>query len=325
MINQFLRFTPILKEKIWGGNKLVNLLHKNADAEKDFGESWEISGVKNNISVVSNGELKGETLDDLITKFTSSLVGEKVYKEFKNKFPLLIKFIDAKEKLSIQVHPDDVLSKQRHDSFGKTEMWYVVDAKNDAEVVVGFKNDTNKEEYQHHLKNKSLLSILNIDTVKKDDVYFIPTGRIHAIGSGILLAEIQQTSDNTYRVYDWDRKDANGKQRELHTDLATEAIDYSAQKEYKTLYETRNNESSEIVNCPYFTTNVIELTNELHIDHSQKDSFVIYMCVEGEATFSYKNEIEELQFGETILVPNCINNFSISTKSKAKLLEVYLK
>ncbi|MGB1284800.1 MAG: type I phosphomannose isomerase catalytic subunit, partial [Polaribacter sp.] len=181
-INQFLKFTPILKEKIWGGEKLMNLLNKKSN-RKDIGESWEISDVEDNISEVFNGNLKGKTLQDLIVQFKSDLVGEKVYNQFGERFPLLIKFIDAKKALSIQLHPDDKLAKERHNSFGKTEMWYVMQADKFGNLIVGFKKDTNKEKYLYHLENKSLLSILNVDEVEKGDVYFIPSGRIHAIGA----------------------------------------------------------------------------------------------------------------------------------------------
>ena len=211
-MKQFLKFDPILKDKIWGGEKLMNLLHKESE-RNDIGESWELSDVEGDTSIVSNGLLKGKDLKQLIQEFKSDLVGEKVYHHFGNKFPLLIKFIDAKEALSIQLHPHDDLAMKRHNSFGKTEMWYVMQADEKANLIVGFQKDVTKEEYLHHLKNKTLTSILNIDEVQKGDVYFIPTGRVHAIGAGVLLAEIQQTSDITYRVYDWDRQDDQGNYR----------------------------------------------------------------------------------------------------------------
>ncbi|OSY88355.1 mannose-6-phosphate isomerase [Tenacibaculum holothuriorum] len=324
MIDQLIKFTPILKEKIWGGDKLISKLHKKSNTS-NLGESWEISGVDENISIVSNGTLKGKTIDELIKKYTSNFLGKKVYDKFQEKFPLLFKFIDASEKLSIQVHPNDSLSKERHNSFGKTEMWYILDSDEEAEVVVGFKKDSNEAEYQQHLEQKNLLSILNTDKVKNGDVYFIPTGRVHAIGAGVLLAEIQQTSDITYRVYDWDRKDSEGNERELHTSLATAAIDYKAQKDYKTNYSVEENNSSEIVDCPYFTTNMLSLNKRVELDNSTKDSFVVYMCVEGEVSFTYNNQVEELKMGETILVPACISKCSVSSPTSAKLLEVYIK
>ena len=203
-INQIIKFEPILKDKIWGGKKLIELLGKNSN-RKDVGESWEISDVEEDTSVVSNGALKGKNLKELIKEYKSDFVGEKIYKGFGDKFPLLIKFIDAKEALSIQLHPNDYLAKKRHNSFGKTEMWYVMQADEKANLIVGFQKEVTSTEYLKHLENKSLLDILNVDEVNKGDVYFIPTGRIHAIGAGVMLAEIQQTSDITYRIYDWDR------------------------------------------------------------------------------------------------------------------------
>ena len=323
-INQFLKFTPILKEKIWGGEKLMTLLNKDSN-RKDIGESWEISDVENDVSVVSNSNLQGKTLQEILIQYKNDLVGDKVYNQFGEKFPLLIKFIDAKEALSIQLHPNDALAKERHNSFGKTEMWYVMQADKFGNLIVGFKKDTDKEKYLYHLKNKSLLSVLNVDEVQKGDVYFIPAGRVHAIGAGVLLAEIQQTSDVTYRVYDWDRQDAEGKFRDLHTEQALEAINYKAQPSYKTEYQKKENQSSEVISSPYFTANVLSLSKTISVNHSEKDSFVIYMCVEGKVSFQYQNQIESLRMGETLLVPACLKEFEILTDVKSELLEVYIK
>ena len=324
-INQLLKFTPILKEKIWGGEKLISLLNKESD-KKNIGESWEISDVEADVSIVSEGVFKGESLKDLIAKYKSDLVGDKVYKQFGEKFPLLIKFIDAKEALSIQLHPSDNLLKGVT-SFGKTEMWYVTQADKDAEIIIGFKKDSNKSEYLENLSNKTLLDILNIDKVKKADVYFVPPGRVHAIGAGTLIAEIQQTSDITYRVYDWDRKDIDGNFRELHTEKALDAIDFTSQKTYKTDYKKVDNSTVEIVDCPFFTTNIISLKQESQyfVNHSNKDSFVIYMCVEGCAEISISNQKKSLEIGETLLVPASVKNLEITSKEKTELLEVYIK
>ncbi len=324
MLNQFIKFTPILKEKIWGGEKLKSHLNKQSNSSS-LGESWEISDVKGDTSVVSNGDLEGKDLKELIQIYKHDLVGGKVFDHFGDKFPLLIKFIDAKTPLSIQLHPNDDLAKERHDSFGKTEMWYVMQADKEANLIVGFKKDSNKEEYLNHLNNKSLLEILNVDEVQKGDVYFIPTGRVHAIGAGVLLAEIQQTSDITYRIYDWDRQDAEGNYRELHTDLALDAIDFKAIPKYTTSYTKELNTSSTIVSCPYFTTNVLPVNGELTINHSDKDSFVIYMCVSGEVTFELGENKESLIAGETLLVPAKLKEFSIKSVSESELLEVYIK
>jgi len=323
-IHQFLKFQPILKEKIWGGEKLSNLLNKNS-TKTNIGESWEISDVENDTSIVANGALQGKSLKELIANFKGDLVGDTIYKHFGEKFPLLIKFIDAKEALSIQLHPNDALAKERHNSFGKTEMWYVMQADEKANLIVGFQKEVTSQEYVKSLESKTLLDILNIDEVSEGDVYFIPTGRVHAIGAGVLLAEIQQTSDVTYRIYDWDRPNPDGTFRDLHTEEAIDAIDYKVQDTYKTNYLKVENKSSEIVSCPYFTTNVLPITEHIQIDHRGKDSFVIYMCVKGEVEFKHQNQQEKLQQGETILVPACINEFSIDTTSNSELLEVYIK
>lgn len=322
-INQFLKFDPILKEKIWGGEKLITQLNKKSD-KTNIGESWEISDVEDNTSIVSNGALKGESLQDLIKEYRKDLVGNKVYKKFGEKFPLLIKFIDAKKILSLQVHPDEILAMRRHKSLGKTEMWYVLDADKYAEIIVGFSEETNEEEFFKHLEEARELELLNVDFVKKGDAYFVPAGRIHAIGAGVLLAEIQETSDVTYRVSDWNRKDKNGNLRELHVDLALDMIDYTAQSNYRENYSKKKNFPSTIVDCKYFTTNFLQLTKTYNANHTNKDSFVAYMCVDGEVEFSYKNQQEKLTKGETLLVPACIKEFEILPKEKSELLEVYI-
>jgi len=204
MVDYPIKFRPILQEKIWGGNKLRDILNKKTNKE-NVGESWEISGVKDFISEVSNGSEKGQKLTDLIRKYQADLMGKEIYKRFGDDFPLLIKFIDAKTDLSVQLHPNDALAKQRHDSFGKTEMWYVMQADKGSKLNIGFNKTTNKEEYVNHLENKKILDILNFEEVDKGDSVFINTGKVHAIGGGILLAEIQQTSDITYRIYGWDQ------------------------------------------------------------------------------------------------------------------------
>ena len=324
-VNYPIKFEPILKEKIWGGEKLAALLNKKSD-KNNIGESWEISGVHKDVSIVANGKLKGQSLENLIVIYRDALVGKKVFREFSYEFPLLIKFIDAKEALSIQLHPDDALAKERHNSFGKTEMWYVIQADKSSNLIVGFKKEATSDQYLKHLHNKSLLNILNVDIVQEGDVYFIPTGRVHAIGAGVLLAEIQQTSDITYRIYDWDRKDNKGNYRELHTTNALTAIDYKTQMSYKTVYKETLNDVSEIIDCQYFTTNFISIDKKIKIDHSDKDSFVIYMCVDGNVAFHYnEDDTEVLKKGETLLIPAILKKFSISSEGKSKLLEVYIK
>ena len=316
-----LKFQPILKNKIWGGQKLQQLLNKPTTAT-DAGESWEISDVEGDTSVVANGPLEGTSLKSLMETYTSDLMGAKNYRQFGTKFPLLIKFIDAKQDLSVQLHPNDQLAKKRHNSFGKTEMWYVVQSDPESNLIVGFNQEMTQDLYLKHLKEKTLQSILNFDAVIAGDTYFIEVGRIHAIGAGVLLAEIQQTSDITYRVYDWDRVDAEGKERELHNDIALEAFDFDMPDNYRVNYSLDSNSSAELVRCPYFTTNVLDL-NETVLKENTHDSFVIYMCVEGAASVEVGGTLTEFSMGETVLIPACIESFSISA-NHAKLLEVYV-
>lgn len=315
-----LKFEPILKEKVWGGDKLKTMLGKNSKSNT-VGESWEISDVESDSSMVVNGALKGKSLRELIEVYQERLVGAKVFEKFGNRFPLLIKFIDAKENLSVQLHPDDILAKKRHNSFGKTEMWYVLQADDKSGIILDFKERTTKEIYIKHLQNKSLPEILNFELVKKGDVFFISPGLIHAIGGGVLLAEIQQTSDITYRVYDWDRQDLDGNKRQLHTELAEDAIDFSKTKEFKVAYEAMDNRSVSLVENKYFNTNLLRVSQEIQLDYSKLDSFVIFMCVGGiiEITTSNKHKTM-LKNGETLLVPACFDR--VVLHGTGELLEV---
>ena len=315
------KFKPILKDKIWGGNKLKNILNKKSLTET-IGESWELSDVDSDTSVVVNGDLKGTTIKELLDKYKSDIVGKKNYEVFGKKFPLLIKFIDAKEELSIQLHPNDYLAKKRHNSFGKTEMWYVLQADEDSKLIVGFNQEMNSEKYNQHVKNKSLTDILNFEKVKEGDTYFIEEGRVHAIGAGVMVAEIQQTSDITYRIYDWDRVDFKGDSRELHNDLALEAINYNHDDKFRVQYSKQKNVSNKMVNCPYFTTNYLDLDSNYKITNTN-DSFMIYMCVEGDVIINYNEDVVKLKKGETVLIPATLTEFEIIT-NKAKLLEVFV-
>ena len=253
-----LKFKPILKDKIWGGQKLSNFLNKSTDSDM-AGESWELSDVEGDTSLVANGNLSGTSLKTLMEQYKADLVGEKVYAQFGSKFPLLIKYIDAKKDLSVQLHPNDALAKERHQSFGKTEMWYVMQADEGSNLIIDFNQPMTAALYKKHLNSKTLPSILNFETVTTGDTFFIEVGRVHAIGAGVLLAEIQQTSDITYRVYDWDRTDAEGNMRELHNDLAMDAIDFDMPDDFKVSYDATKNTSEQLVSCPYFTTNVLDV------------------------------------------------------------------
>jgi mannose-6-phosphate isomerase len=316
-----IKFTPILKDKIWGGKKLNTLLHKESTLP-NIGESWELSDVEGDTSIVSNGSLKGQSLKDLLETYEADLLGEKNYKTFGNKFPLLIKFIDAKQDLSIQLHPNDELAAKRHNSFGKTEMWYVMQADEDSNLIVGFNQDMTPEKYLKHLEGKTLTKILNFDKVKTGDTYFIEVGRVHAIGAGVMLAEIQQTSDITYRVYDWDRVDDKGDERELHNDLAIDAFDFNMPDNFRVDYPKEENQSNKMVSCPYFTTSYLNVNTTLEKKNTY-DSFIIYLCVEGEAEIKTDKFSETIKAGETILLPAAIKEYSVASKS-ARLLEVYV-
>ncbi|OYX26156.1 MAG: mannose-6-phosphate isomerase [Flavobacteriales bacterium 32-35-8] len=319
-----LKFQPIYTYRIWGGDKLKTVLNKEYD-EDFIGESWEISDVEDNETKVSGGVLEGKTLRDLIKAYKEAFVGSKVYEAFGDEFPLLIKFLDAKTPLSIQVHPSNELAKERHNSFGKNEMWYIMQADEDAEIIVGFNKEVTKEDYVAHVDNSTVTDILNIEKVTKGDAFYIPTGRVHAIGAGVLLAEIQQTSNITYRIYDYNRVDAKtGETRELHTALAVDAIDYNFYDTYKTTYKTELNKSCELVHSPYFKTNIIEIEGEMKMDYSHIDSFVIYMCVEGGAVLEYANVTFSLNKGETILLPAAIDYVKLKAEKKSRILEVSL-
>jgi len=320
-----LKFHPILKSKIWGGNRLKTTLNKSTK-EENIGESWEISGVDGDISVVSNGFLEGNTLEEIIEIYMGDIVGDPIFNKYDKEFPLLFKFIDANDDLSIQVHPDDVLSGDRHNAYGKTEMWYVLESEPDSQLISGFTKPTTKDEYLTALNNGTLEAILKSHKVKKGDAFFIPAGDVHAIGSGILLAEIQQTSDVTYRIYDYNRKDSSGNTRELHTELALDAIDYKKTNEKISYNQNNINETVNIAACNYFVTNYLNLTDTLERDVYLLNSFIVYMCIEGKAKIKCENGNEEsIIKGETVLIPASIQFIEIKPDNNCKLLEVYIK
>lgn len=311
-------FEPILQDRIWGGTKLETYLGKTNLPSDTTGESWELSDVKGNVSVVANGEYKGNTLTDLLENYPAEVLGYKVYEKFGKEFPLLFKFLDARDDLSIQVHPNDELAKKRHNSFGKTEMWYVMQADEGARIIVGFKHKSSPEEYLEHLKNKSLINILNEVPVKKGDVFFLETGTIHAIGAGIVIAEIQQTSDVTYRIYDWDRVDAQGKSRELHVEEALDAMNYNTTDTRKH-YTTLENQANVMVDCPYFTTSYFPLKGSTGVS-KDGSSFTVYICTEGEFSVEANGEKYNFKQGDTVLIPASLKVYILS--GEAILLEI---
>ena len=320
-----LKFEPILKQTLWGGDKIIPFKHLNENLP-NVGESWEISAVEGSESVVANGADKGLTLPEMVRKYKEELVGEANYMRFGNKFPLLIKFIDAKLDLSIQVHPNDELARKRHNSFGKNEMWYVIAADKGAKLISGFAEQITPKEYKERVYNGTFAEVLQTCEIKPGDVFYVLAGRVHGIGAGSFIAEIQQTSDVTYRIFDYNRKDQNGKTRELHTNQAMDAINFAdVQDDFRTEYELTENEPIEVVASPYFTTSVYDMTEEITCDYSELDSFVIFICTEGSCkiTDDSKNELT-LCAGETILLPASTQEVTITPDGRVKLLETYV-
>ena len=320
-----IKFKPIYKERIWGSDRLSSQYGKNFPNDICIGESWEISDVDGDLSLVEQGCLEGRNIRDIIKEYKGKLVGGKVYKKFKDSFPLLIKLIDTMDNLSIQVHPDDDIAKHRHNLFGKTEMWYVMDSKEHSKIIIGFNRDVDKKTYINSLDNKNLVDILNFESVDKGDVFYVPAGRIHAIGKDIVLAEIQQKSDITYRVYDWDRVDSNGISRQLHIKEALDVIDYNSYDKYKTQYsKNTTNKEVDLVDSKYFNTKIININKDkIKMNYVNIDSFVIYICVEGNLDIEINDRSYQMFKGETLLLPAAINEVALRSEY-SKLLQVYL-
>ena len=319
-----LKFKTIYKDKIWGGEKIRTILGKDFSPLPNCGETWELSGVKGDISEVRTGPLQGKPLTDLIASYGSKLLGERIQKRFGNEFPLLIKFIDANDDLSIQVHPDDTLAKKRHNSFGKTEMWYIMQADKGATLISGFNRELDKTSYERYFEEGKLQEILNREVAHAGDVFFLPAGRVHTIGKGLLLAEIQQTSDITYRIYDFDRVDAAGQKRELHLKESLDAIDFKKYDSYKTDYIALPDTVSGIVDCPYFTTNKLDLTKNFQVDRTGLDCFKIYIGLDGSGTIRCNEQSVGLSQGEVVLIPAQFEKYTFETSSGLTLLESYI-
>lgn len=317
-------FQPILKEIIWGGTDIRPFKGMTPTQEK-IGESWELSHVDGDFSVVTYGADKGKTIDELIREYGESLLGSEVMKRFGTRFPLLIKFIDARDDLSIQVHPDDVLAEKRHHSFGKTEMWYVIKATPDAALYCGFSQPIDADEYVRRVEDNSIMEVLKRYNVTAGDVFFLPAGRVHAIGAGCFIAEIQQTSNITYRIYDYNRKGADGKGRELHTELAKDAIDYTFQSDYRTHYTPQPGAAVELVQCPYFTTRLLKTETPMMRNYATLDSFVVYICMAGSVELRDDNGNElTVSQGQTVLFPATTQSVTLKPAPQAKLLETYI-
>ena len=319
---ELFKFEPLLKQTIWGGDKIVTFKHLESDLDS-VGESWEISGVPGDESVVANGEYKGKTLNEVLTEMKDKLVGADNYKRFGDRFPLLIKFIDARQDLSIQVHPDDETAHRQGKPMGKTEMWYVMDSDENASLKVGLKKKITPEEYAQMVEDDTICDALGNYKVKSGDCFFIPAGRIHAICSGSFIAEIQQTSDVTYRIYDYKRKDKNGNYRQLHTKEAAEAIDYTVLDNYRTEYTPVKNEATPLVSCPLFTTAVYDLTEPMTLDYSELDSFVILIAVKGEGSIlTSSGDTYTFREGESVLLPATTD--IVKVEGNIKFLETFV-
>jgi mannose-6-phosphate isomerase len=319
-----LRFEPILKEKIWGGSSLERNYGKKAGNLKNIGESWEISAVSGNLSVISNGFLAGNNIEEIIEVYMGDVTGESVFEKFGNEFPLLIKLIEARDDLSVQVHPDNELARERHKAYGKTEMWHILQSEKNARIYSGFSEPVTRDAYINAVKNNTVPDLLNIETADPGDTFFTPAGRIHTIGAGIVLAEIQQTSDITYRIFDWNRKDKNGKARELHTDLALDAIDFKTSGKSKIRKELRINVAENLVKCEFFDSNIIQFNEHIARDYNFIDSFVVYICTDGKFTITWENQSEKISKGETILLPAMISDVVLVPDPEATILEIYI-
>ncbi len=315
------KFEPLLKQTLWGGDKIIPFKH--LDSQMDHvGESWEISGVNGNETIVAEGPDKGKSLNELTSTMKSQLVGKENYERFGNEFPLLIKFIDARQDLSIQVHPTDEIAHRQGKERGKTEMWYALESAPGAQLYNGLKQQITPEQYKEMVENDTITNALARYEVQEGDVFFIPAGRIHAIGAGCMVAEIQQTSDVTYRIYDFKRKDKNGNYRELHTKEAAESIDYNVLPDYRTVYQPTKNEGVQVVSCPYFTTAVYDLTEPMTLDYSELDSFVILIAVKGDGKLICNGQETSFRMGDTVLFPATTDE--VKVEGTVKFLETFV-
>ena len=319
-----LKFESVLKEKIWGGTALVERYNKKPAATLKIGESWELSAIQENQSIITNGFLAGNNIEELIEVYMGDITGDTVFEKFGSEFPLLIKFIEAREDLSIQVHPDNALAKERHQAYGKTEMWYVLEAGNDSKMYTGFKDGVTKEMYEESVTNNNLTDLLNVENTEAGDVFFIPARRIHSIGAGNVLVEIQQTSDITYRIFDWNRNGSGNSPRELHTDLALDAIDFSTTWKSKIVIEPELNKTKNLINCEFFNTNIIRFNEAISKDYQFIDSFVLYICIEGEFLLKWEDCSDKISKGETILLPAMIKEVILEPVNEAQVLEIYM-
>lgn len=319
-----LKFEPLLKDKVWGGYTLERDFNKKPVALPNIGESWELSAVDDNLSVVKNGFLAGNNIEELIEVYMGDITGDSVFEKFGNTFPLLIKFIEAGEDLSIQVHPGDAMAKEKHNDYGKTEMWYILEGEKDSKIYTGFREGVTKEMYEESLMNGTLPELIYVESAEPGDTFFTPAGRIHAIGKGIVLVEIQQTSDLTYRISDWNRKSNGRVKRELHLELALEAMDFTAVGKNKIKKDPELNKTENLVSCEFFTTNILHFNTPVKKEYYLLDSFVVYICTDGDFHIRWDGNSENVRKGETILLPAMIKEVILEPSGDARLLEVYI-
>jgi mannose-6-phosphate isomerase len=320
-----LKFETVLKEKVWGGQALVTHYNKKPVTSANIGESWELSAIADNQSIISNGFLAGNNLEELIEVYMGDITGDVIFEKFGNEFPLLIKLIEAKEDLSIQVHPGDALAKERHQAYGKTEMWYILESEKGSKIFTGFREGVTKEMYQKALTDGTIAELLNIENPETGDIFFTPAGRVHAIGAGTVLVEIQQTSDITYRIFDWNRKNTGKEQRELHTDLALDAIDFNASGKNKIRINPVVNIPEEMVSCEFFNTNILWFNKAVRKEYYLNDSFVVYICIDGDFLIRWDESSEKVSKGETVLLPAMIKEVTLEPAGEAKVLEIFIK
>jgi mannose-6-phosphate isomerase len=319
-----LKFEPLVKDKVWGGNALENHFNKDPDGLPNIGESWELSAVAENLSVVKNGFLAGNNIEELIEVYMGDITGDSVFEKFGTEFPLLFKFIEAREDLSIQVHPGNEMAKVRHQAYGKTEMWYILESEKDSKIFTGFKEGVTREMYEESLVNGTIADLLNVEIAEPGDTFFTPAGRVHAIGKGIVLVEIQQTSDLTYRISDWNRKSTGNVTRELHTKLALEAIDFTAAGKNKIRIVPEANKNENLVDCEFFNTSILHFNTAIRKEYFFNDSFVVYICIDGEFLIHWDGMSEKVSKGETVLLPAMIKEVILDPDRDARVLEIFI-
>lgn len=321
-----LLFEPNLHSVVWGGNQLRP--YKGLEPSNEpIGESWEVSAVPSSTSIISNGAWKGKDIVSVINELPEAILGKKVNEKYAGKLPLLVKFIDARKDLSIQVHPNDEMAMREHGKMGKTEMWYVIKADEGAHLYAGFKQEITPEEYRQRIGDGTITEVLADHQVKAGDVFYLPAGRVHAICGGILLAEVQQSSDVTYRIYDYNRPGMDGKPRKLHTELAAKALDYHVEENYRTDYRDASNKAMHIIDTPFFDVRVMEVSKSFHRNMMKYDSFVITMCIEGDCKIRVRGSDDEifLRQGCSALIPAAIADYDIiPQQGKSRILDAFI-